>query len=163
LEKGTLKTTELRYALRRSQKPSREWTDEERDAVVEAVFEGMSEGKTLSETVADYNITEGTMRRWITKDEDLFWEYLAARALMAQSLAEEALRVARGTTNVSASSDRLKIDALQWAATKMNPREFGDKQLIQQEGKQTVEIRVVEEEPVLKALSSSSPKLVAGG
>jgi hypothetical protein len=136
---------------------------EERDAVVEAVFEGMSEGKTLSETVADYNVTEGTLRRWITRDEDLFWEYLAARALMAQSLAEEALRVARAATNVSASSDRLKIDALQWAATKMNPREFGDKQLIQQEGKQTVEIRVVEEEPEKKALAASTAKkLVAG-
>jgi transposase-like protein len=158
-----LENTELRYDLRRSQKPSREWTVEERDAVVEAVFEGMSEGKTLSETVADYNVTEGTLRRWITRDEDLFWEYLAARALMAQSLAEEALRVARAATNVSASSDRLKIDALQWAATKMNPREFGDKQLIQQEGKQTVEIRVVEEEPEKKALAASTAKkLVAG-
>lgn len=158
-----MENTELRYDLRRSQKPSREWTVEERDAVVEAVFEGMSEGKTLSETVADYNVTEGTLRRWITRDEDLFWEYLAARALMAQSLAEEALRVARAATNVSASSDRLKIDALQWAATKMNPREFGDKQLIQQEGKQTVEIRVVEEEPEKKALAASTAKkLVAG-
>jgi transposase-like protein len=158
-----LENTELRYDLRRSQKSSREWTVEERDAVVEAVFEGMSEGKTLSETVADYNVTEGTLRRWITRDEDLFWEYLAARALMAQSLAEEALRVARAATNVSASSDRLKIDALQWAATKMNPREFGDKQLIQQEGKQTVEIRVVEEEPEKKALAASTAKkLVAG-
>ena len=158
-----MENTELRYDLRRSQKPSREWTVDERDAVVEAVFEGMSEGKTLSETVADYNVTEGTLRRWITRDEDLFWEYLAARALMAQSLAEEALRVARAATNVSASSDRLKIDALQWAATKMNPREFGDKQLIQQEGKQTVEIRVVEEEPEKKALAASTAKkLVAG-
>ena len=158
-----MENTELRYDLRRSQKSSREWTVEERDAVVEAVFEGMSEGKTLSETVADYNVTEGTLRRWITRDEDLFWEYLAARALMAQSLAEEALRVARAATNVSASSDRLKIDALQWAATKMNPREFGDKQLIQQEGKQTVEIRVVEEEPEKKALAASTAKkLVAG-
>ena len=158
-----MENTELRYDLRRSQKSSREWTVEERDAVVEAVFEGMSEGKTLSETVADYNVTEGTLRRWVTRDEDLFWEYLAARALMAQSLAEEALRVARAATNVSASSDRLKIDALQWAATKMNPREFGDKQLIQQEGKQTVEIRVVEEEPEKKALAASTAKkLVAG-
>lgn len=158
-----MENTELRYDLRRSQKPSREWTVQERDAVVEAVFEGMSEGKTLSETVVDYNVTEGTVRRWITKDEELFWEYLAARALMAQSLAEEALRVARGATNVSASSDRLKIDALQWAATKMNPREFGDKQLIQKEGKQTVEIRVVEEEPERKALATSAAKkLVAG-
>jgi hypothetical protein len=46
----------------------------------------------------------------------------------------------------------------------MNPREFGDKQLIQQEGKQTVEIRVVEEEPVLKSIGGSSTlrKLNAG-
>lgn len=150
--------SEIRYQLRRSKKPAREWTLDERDALIEAVFDGMSEGQTLSETVADYNVSEGTVRRWITKDEDLFWEYLAARALMAQSLAEEALQVARRSTNQNVASDRLKIDALQWAATKMNPREFGDKQLIQQEGKQTVEIRVVEEEPEKKALATSAAK-----
>ncbi len=141
-------STKIRFELRRSAKPAREWTEDERDAVVEAVFDGMSEGKTLSETVADYNVTAGTVRRWITRDEGLFWEYMAARMLMAQSLAEEALQVARGTSNHSVASDKLKIDTLQWAATKMNPREFGDKQLIQQEGKQTLEIKVVEEEPI---------------
>lgn len=156
--------TKIRYELRRSKKPAIEWTPEEREALIEAVFDGMSEGKTLSETVSDYSVSEGTVRRWITKDEDLFWEYLAARALMAQSLAEEALRIARHTSNTSVTADRVKIDALQWAATKMNPREFGDKQLIQQEGKQTVEIRVVEEEPVLKSIGGSSTlqKLNAG-
>ena len=143
-----MESTEIRYNLRRSQKPAREWTENERDAVVEAVFDGMSEGKTLSDTVADYNVTAGTVRRWITRDESVFWEYMAARMLMAQSLAEEALQVARGTSNHSVASDKLKIDTLQWAATKMNPREFGDKQLIQQEGKQTLEIKVVEEEPI---------------
>ena len=158
-----MSTTEIRYSLRRSAKPARDWTEEERDAVVEAVFDGMSEGKTLSDTVADYNVTAGTVRRWITRDEGLFWEYMAARMLMAQSLAEEALQVARGTSNHSVASDKLKIDTLQWAATKMNPREFGDKQLIQQEGKQTLEIKVVEEEPIkqigvaaVKSLSSVS-------
>ena len=158
-----MESTEIRYNLRRSQKPAREWNEDERDAVVEAVFDGMSEGKTLSDTVADYNVTAGTVRRWITRDESVFWEYMAARMLMAQSLAEEALQVARGTSNHSASSDKLKIDTLQWAATKMNPREFGDKQLIQQEGKQTLEIKVVEEEPIkqigvaaVKSLSSGS-------
>jgi len=157
-----LETTEIRYRLRREKKPAREWTDEERDAVVEAVFDGMSEGKTLSETVQDYNVTAGTVRRWITKDETLFWEYMAARMLMAQSLAEEALQVARGTSNTSVTSDKLKIDTLQWAATKMNPREFGDKQIVQNEGTQTVEIKVVEEEPV-KTIHAGAAKLLSGG
>lgn len=156
-----MKTSEIRYDLRRSKKPAREWDNDERDAVVEAVFDGMSEGKTLAETVEDYNVSAGTVRRWITQDEGLFWEYLAARMLMAQSLAEEALQVARGTSNSTVSSDKLKIDTLQWAATKMNPREFGDKQLIQQEGKQTVEIRVVEEEP--KLLDAKSSKKLLNG
>lgn len=151
--------SEIRYQLRRSKKPARDWTLEERDALVEAVFEGMAEGRTLSATVEDYNVSAGTVRRWITQNEDLFWEYLAARMLMAQSLAEEALQVARDTSNSTVSSDKLKIDTLQWAATKMNPREFGDKQLIQQEGTQTLEIKVVEEEPV-KKLHAGSVKLL---
>lgn len=151
--------SEIRYQLRRSKKPAREWTLDERDALVEAVFEGMAEGRTLSATVEDYNVSAGTVRRWITQNEDLFWEYLAARMLMAQSLAEEALQVARDTSNSTVSSDKLKIDTLQWAATKMNPREFGDKQLIQQEGTQTLEIKVVEEEPV-KKLHAGSVKLL---
>ena len=157
-----MSTTEIRYGLRRSAKPARDWTEEERDAVVEAVFDGMSEGKTLSDTVADYNVTAGTVRRWITRDEGLFWEYMAARMLMAQSLAEEALQVARETSNQTVSSDKLRIDTLQWAATKMNPREFGDKQLVQNEGTQTIEIKVVEEEPI-KQIGVAAVKSLTSG
>ena len=134
--------------LRRARKPAADYSEDEKRALIEDVLSGMAEGRTMSDTVSEYGLSAGTVRRWIARDEDLFWEYKAARMLMAQAFAEEAIQTARMATNQTVTADRVRIDALQWAATRLNPMEFGDKQTIQTEGKQTVESRVVEEEPL---------------
>lgn len=144
--------------MKRERKPAASYTAAEKRELIEDVLSGMAEGRTMSDTVSSYGLSAGTVRRWIAQDEDLFWEYKAARLLMAQAFAEEAIQTARMATNQSVSADRVRIDTLQWAATRLNPGEFGDKQTIQTEGKQTVEIRVVEEEPVKRVAPVATVK-----
>lgn len=148
----------LRYELKRSQKAPINYTQDEKSAVIEDVFNGMADGRVMSETLEPYGLNAGTVRRWIASDEYWFYEYRKARLLMAQALAEEALQISRLTDNRTVTRDKLQIDTLQWAAIRMNPAEFGDKQQIQTDSKQTVEIRLIEEESEPLKISSGSRK-----
>jgi hypothetical protein len=152
LEKGA---PALRYALKRKQKAPINYTQEEKSAVVEDIFNEMADGQVMSNTLEPYGLKAGTVRRWISSDEYWFYEYRKARLLMAQALAEEALEISRYTDNKTVTRDKLQIDTLQWAAIRMNPAEFGDKQQIQTDSKQTVEIKLVEETPSRPKLASS--------
>lgn len=148
----------LRYALKRENKSAVNYTQEEKAAVVEDIFNEMADGQVMSQTLGPYGLKAGTVRRWIASDEYWFYEYRKARLLMAQALAEEALEISRFTDNKTVTRDKLQIDTLQWAAIRMNPAEFGDKQQIQTDSKQTVEIKLVEEEPAKKRLAKSGVK-----
>ena len=152
LEKGA---PALRYALKRKQKAPINYTQEEKSAVVEDIFNEMADGQVMSNTLEPYGLKAGTVRRWISSDEYWFYEYRKARLLMAQALAEEALEISRYTDNKTVTRDKLQIDTLQCAAIRMNPAEFGDKQQIQTDSKQTVEIKLVEETPSRPKLASS--------
>ena len=74
-------------------------------------------------------------------------------------MAEEAIRVARESTTQTTAMDRVLIETLKWAASKSAPAEYGEKQLVQHEGQQTLQVRVLEDEvPVrnIKALKEAA-------
>lgn len=123
-----------------------------REAVVEAVLAGMAEGQTLQDTVLKLKRTEGLtvtpgqVRQWIVRDEAWFTQYQRTKVMLGQAFAEEAIQIARESTNQSTAVDRTLIETLKWAAAKANPVEYGEKQTIQHEGAHKLEIRVVDEE-----------------
>ena len=119
---------------------------EEQQAIVRAVLLAMTEGETLAEAAAEEGMQPSTVRGWIAADPALMQEYMAVKRLQAQAWAEEAIQVARESTNQSATKDRLLVDTLKWAAAKASPTEFGDKQLVEHQGAQEITVRVVEED-----------------
>lgn len=123
-------------------------TEEERAYWMERVLDQMAEGKTVADTVAEHNlpVTAGAVRQWFRRDEAWTGRYEQAKKALAQALAEEAIRVARDSTNQSSAADRLLIDTLRWAASKANPAEYGDRQTVQHEGAQTLKVQVVEDD-----------------
>jgi hypothetical protein len=86
------------------------------------------------------------VRRWVDERPEWVEGYQRAKKLMAAALAEEAIQVARETTNHSSAADRLLIDTLKWAAAKANPAEYGERQTVEHQGAQTLQVKVVEEE-----------------
>lgn len=124
---------------------------EERAEVVEEVFAGMAEGKLLAETVRRVagerrlELTPGQVRNWLVRDEEWFGRYQRMKTLLGQALAEEAIEVARESTNQSTAIDRVLIETLKWAAAKSNPAEYGDRQVVEHQGAQRLEVKVVEE------------------
>lgn len=137
-------------------KPARLWSPEERLEAFEAVLDAMAEGETLEQGVKGLqarlgrSCTAGTLRRWIADDEAWAARYHRARRVLAQALADEAIQIARDSTSYSTATDRVLIDTLKWAAAKANPAEYGERQTVEHQGAQTLQVRVVEESPAVR-------------
>lgn len=137
--------------------------DARKEAVIEAVFVGMSEGKTVADVAREEKVSSGTIRRWLAEDEGTYARYLRARPLLGAHFAEEAVKVARETTNMTSPSDRLLVETLKWAASKCAPLEYGERQTVEHQGEQTLKVRVVEEEaPKPVAAATAMVRLAAG-
>jgi len=138
----------------------RSWTASERRDTVDAVLEGMAEGKTLADTVREMAkaqrmqgqvaITAGQVRRWITEDEAQFTQYQRMKRMLGQAFAEEAVHIARESTTSTTAMDRVLIETLKWAAAKANPAEYGEKQTVEHQGAQTLQVRIVEDAPEIR-------------
>ena len=124
----------------------------EKAQAVEAVFGLMAEGKTVKEAVSalKLGVTAGAVRKWMSEREDWMGRYQQMKKLLAAALAEEAITVARETTNHSSAADRLLIETLKWAAAKANPAEYGEKQTVEHQGAQTLQVRIVEDDAPLR-------------
>lgn len=132
---------------------------DEREAILAQVFEGMTNGRTVADTARTLKLNPGTIRRWIALDPTVTAEYQRLRPLLGAALAEEAIRVARESTSQTTAMDRVLIETLKWAAAKSAPVEYGDKQVVQHEGQQTLQVKVVEDDvPVrnVKALREAA-------
>jgi len=134
-------------------------TADEREAILAQVFEGMTNGRTVADTARLLKINPGTIRRWIALDPEVTAEYQRLRPLLGAALAEEAIRVARESTSQTTAMDRVLIETLKWAASKSAPAEYGEKQTVQHEGQQTLQVKVLEDDvPVrnVKALREAA-------
>lgn len=135
------------------------WTSELKAEVVEGVLERMAEGKTVQESVErvwrgwEYTdqlrcpakLTPGMVRVWIAEDEEWWRRYQRMKTMMGQAMAEEAIRVARESTSQTTATDRVLIETLKWAASKANPAEYGEKQTVEHQGSQQLQVKIVEE------------------
>ena len=129
-----------------------EYSAKDKRQALEQVLDGMAEGHTVAETARRLGLRPGTVRVWMAQDEAVFARYQRMKDLLGRALAEEALETARATTGATHQADRLKVDTLRWLASKVNATEFGDRQVVEHQGAQTLKVKVVEEErPVRNA------------
>jgi transposase-like protein len=118
----------------------------DRAGVIEAVLDGMANGKTVADVSRGLGLNPGTVRKWMAEDEDTMSRYQRSRPMLGAALAEEAIRVARESTAATTAMDRVLIETLKWAASKSAPMEYGDKQTVEHQGSQMIQVKVVEED-----------------
>lgn len=117
-----------------------------REKVMSAVLEAMARGETVADASAALGHESGVVRRWFAADPEWQRRYREARTLQGQAMAEEAIRIARETTDRASAADRLLIETLKWAASKANPAEYGDRQTVEHQGNQQLQVKIVEED-----------------
>ena len=121
------------------------------------VFDLMCDGLSVEEAGREVGVKAGTLRQWVLRASPVvqkrYWE---ARRLWGSALADEALVVARESVNQTSTVDKIRIDTLLRLAGKANPAEYGDKQVVEHQGSQKLEIVVREEEKPLRQISASA-------
>lgn len=126
-------------------------TDYTKD-MADKICEKISGGLSLRAICAEPGMpARGTVYRWLIENADFQDQYTRAREKQADYFAEEIIEIADGAEAESAavSKAKLQIDARKWAASKIAPKKYGDKQEIDvksSDGSMTPTVRLNAEE-----------------
>ncbi len=120
------------------------WTPEKKQDAIADILEHVSSGKSLRSLIdnssRDVIPTFSTWSQWLSEDSELAKQYARAMEIRADILAEEIIEIADKQDKDVIEVDgieyvqhnivqrsRLQVDARKWAASKMNPKKYGDK------------------------------------
>lgn len=126
-------------------------TDYTKD-MADKICEKISGGLSLRAICAEAGMpARGTVYRWLIENADFQDQYTRARDKQADYFAEEIIEIADNAEAESAAvaKAKLQIDARKWAASKIAPKKYGDKQEIDvksSDGSMTPAVRLNAEE-----------------
>lgn len=107
-------------------------TDYTKD-MADKICEKISGGLSLRAICAEPGMpARGTVYRWLIENADFQDQYTRAREKQADYFAEEIIEIADSAEaeRAAVSKAKLQIDARKWAASKIAPKKYGDKQEI---------------------------------
>ena len=88
----------------------------------------ISEGDSLRTICKDSKMPSQSMVfRWLTSQDEFREQYGAAMTARADAMFEEMLEIANEGNPGDTQRARLRVDALKWALSRMNPKKYGDK------------------------------------
>ena len=126
-------------------------TDYTKD-MADKICEKIANGRSLRSICAEDGVPPmKTIYRWLEANEEFRHQYARARDKQADYFAEEIIEIADSAEAESAavSKAKLQIDARKWAASKIAPKKYGDKQEIDvksSDGSMTPSVRLDAEE-----------------
>lgn len=142
---------------------AKERSAEEREEVLGKLFDLMCEGQTVEEASGVLGVRAATLRQWVLRARpEVQKKYWEARRLWGSALADEAVGIARESVNQTSTVDKLKIDTFLRLAGKANPQEYGEKQVVEHQGTQKLEIVVREEVKPVRGMTATAQLTEAG-
>lgn len=126
-------------------------TDYTKD-MADKICEKIANGRSLRSICAEDGMPPmKTIYRWLEANEEFRHQYARARDKQADYFAEEIIEIADSAEAESAAvaKAKLQIDARKWAASKIAPKKYGDKQEIDvksSDGSMTPAVRLNAEE-----------------
>ena len=98
---------------------------------VEAICERLMVGESLRAICRDKDMPGiSTVMAWLNKSPEFQEQYVRAREIQAEYLVDEIIEIADKAGEEKVNSARLRIDARKWAASKMAPKKYADRQII---------------------------------
>ncbi len=135
------------------------YTEEKRNEVFEYICKQIETGRSLRSILKNDNDmpSSSTFFIWLTENELKSKRYELATDLRTDALFDEIVEIAYNpelgiTTKVNQKGEfeetsgdmlghrRLKIDALKWSLSKLNPKKYGDKTEVSLSNKEVTEI-----------------------
>ncbi len=118
-----------------------DFTEELADIICERIADGAS---LRSICAADDMPNKSTVFRWLAAHKGFADQYTRAREEQAETLADEIVQIADDGSNDTyldrlgkervntdvISRSKLRVDARKWVASKLKPKKYGDKQVI---------------------------------
>lgn len=96
--------------------------------LADLICDRISRGESLLAICAEDGMPSQSMvYRWLDKYVAFREKYARARDLQCDSLADEALQVARNGSAEMANANRVRLDAIKWFAAKVAPKKYGEK------------------------------------
>ena len=84
---------------------------------------------------------ESTIYQWRHRHPEFNQNYTHAKMKQADLLAEQCLTIADESTNEDYCKTRLRIDTRKWLASKLLPKQYGDKLLVEQKNEEEEELK----------------------
>ena len=99
------------------------------DELAATICRRLADGESLRRVCESPDMpSRESVRAWLRDNSDFRDKYAIARQDHADALSDEAMEAVRGATDAaSASVARVKLDAIRWIASKLNPKIYGDK------------------------------------
>lgn len=127
----------------------------------ETILEKMSEGVPFTTACNEYPalhtpITPGRFRTWIFRNSQRKNAYLVAKALAAEAVEDEMIRISDGMTNTGSQlpdevpRSKLRIDTRKWLLTVWNRQRYGEVKQIEQ--KTTVDVSAMSTEELKRMI-----------
>lgn len=82
-----------------------------------------------------------TIRLWRLYNAEFSAQYARAKLIQADILAEDCLDIASCSTPETYTVDRLQIDTRKWLASKLLPKQYGDKVLLEQKTEENEQLK----------------------
>ena len=81
------------------------------------------------------------IRSWRLSNPEFSAQYARAKLIQADLLAEDCLEISDQSTSDTYMVDRLRIDTRKWLASKLLPKQYGDKSLLEQKDEENEQLR----------------------
>jgi hypothetical protein len=105
---------------------------DDREVLAEEICDRLIEGESMRSICSDPKMpSRATLLRWIAVDNDFATKCARARLMQADTMDDMVLDIIGEVDEDNAQAMKVKLSAIQWRASKLNPKKYGDK--IQQE------------------------------
>lgn len=85
--------------------------------------------------------SEPTIQRWRYQYEEFRLKYAYAKVQQADLLAEQCLQISDDSTPENIAVDRLRVDSRKWLASKLLPKQYGDRVLLEQKTEENEQLK----------------------
>lgn len=101
------------------------------EELAETICERITDGESLRAICEHDDMPDRkTVLRWLNGHPTFAAKYAHAREAQADYMDDKILTVADKITPETAAADRVRIDAYKWRASKLAPKRYGDKQIL---------------------------------